>query len=88
VGALRNERNPPCLAALLVDDDQRAVVLGVELHVGVEKFDPVNGPIGADVDQDVLADAKRLDRAALLLETKVGDVVAWIVRQFLVLRLA
>ena len=68
-------------AAGLVDDYQVALVFSLQLGISIEQLDPVNGPVRRHINVELITDTNRLDLRGLLVQSDIGDVVAWIIAE-------
>jgi hypothetical protein len=62
-----------------VDEDEAASVGGLELVVGIEELDALDGAVGGEVDADLVGDTDGLHRLGLLAQSDIGDVVLRVV---------
>jgi len=70
-----NRERQGLLLAGRIDQHEAAAVAGPELLVGVEQVDALDGTIDGNVRVDLVEDAVRLDRLALVTQLQIGDVV-------------
>ena len=68
-------------AQRFVEDHQLTERLAGQLFIGVEQLDPIDHPVGSQVDVQLVADANCLNLGPLLLEAEIGHVVTGIVGQ-------
>jgi hypothetical protein len=69
------------LAPARIDDDEPAIVGCLELRVGVQKLDSIDGAVGCDIDVDLIGKPDRLDGLPFLAQPQVRDVVGRIISQ-------